>query len=148
MNRFYNKCGEQYSLTHDNFGQYKYNGMVSYRSTCRKCMAKNSKRWRQNNPDKREEEDQTRRSRENRAGGKPDDYWKHVILSNQDRKCYYCGKSIRGGQLDHKTPLAQGGTSAPENLAVVCKQCNTEKHAKTENEYREWRKDRNMPTNF
>jgi len=60
-------------------------------------------------------------------------------LAQADR-CGYCDQPLHGGgQLDHITPLAKNGTNAIENLAYACFQCNTEKHAKTADEYFLWR---------
>ena len=82
------------------------------------------------------------------AGGKPDPFWKGVLFEEQGGKCYYCGEEITSGQLDHKISIAKGGSSNRNNLALACTQCNAEKHAKTEDEYREWRRDRGMSTDF
>jgi 5-methylcytosine-specific restriction endonuclease McrA len=42
-------------------------------------------------------------------------------------------------QIDHLTPVIQGGTHSISNLAIVHKQCNAEKHGKTLEEHWEWR---------
>ena len=43
--------------------------------------------------------------------------------------CYYCGRQVPPHELtmDHKIPLAQGGTSEKWNLVPACKECNTKK---------------------
>lgn len=52
--------------------------------------------------------------------------------------CYLCLKPIEFGQdcIEHKTPLARGGSNLYENLAVAHRSCNNRKCAKTEAEYR------------
>lgn len=35
-----------------------------------------------------------------------------------------------GGEVDHIVPLCQGGSSAPENLALRCKSCHGLKDAR------------------
>jgi 5-methylcytosine-specific restriction endonuclease McrA len=52
--------------------------------------------------------------------------------------CYLCLKPIEFGKdsLEHKTPLIRGGTNEYNNLAIAHRSCNSKKHAKTEEEYR------------
>jgi 5-methylcytosine-specific restriction endonuclease McrA len=51
-------------------------------------------------------------------------------------RCWYCGKPIKGApHLDHKTPLARGGSNGPENLCYACGPCNLSKSSKTPAEY-------------
>lgn len=51
-------------------------------------------------------------------------------------RCWYCGKSIEGApHLDHKIPLARGGSNGPENLCYACSWCNRSKSAKTPAEF-------------
>lgn len=38
--------------------------------------------------------------------------------------CYYCGRP-KPLSLDHKVPLKQGGTDELDNLAPVCRPCNS-----------------------
>lgn len=41
-------------------------------------------------------------------------------------RCAYCGKEITLSemQVDHKTPLHNGGTNQDDNLLPACKSCN------------------------
>lgn len=51
-------------------------------------------------------------------------------VAQRDRyKCVYCGKSVRAVKchVDHVIPLAKGGTSQPDNLALACVSCNQAK---------------------
>jgi 5-methylcytosine-specific restriction endonuclease McrA len=43
--------------------------------------------------------------------------------------CHYCGKKFNPVDLtmDHKIPLARGGTSEKSNLVPACKECNNRK---------------------
>lgn len=56
-----------------------------------------------------------------------------------DRDNYLCqpckaaGKWRRATQVDHITPIAQGGTEEPSNLQAICKPCHD---AKTQREAR------------
>lgn len=48
-------------------------------------------------------------------------------------RCQYCGAKKPPLQLtlDHITPRAQGGESAPENLVTACVECNQRKGSRT-----------------
>lgn len=57
-------------------------------------------------------------------------------LKAQGGKCCYCGKAIYrrfvGGTanpgtatLEHLRPKSEGGTDAPDNIAIACFTCNT-----------------------
>lgn len=48
---------------------------------------------------------------------------KSDIFLRDGRKCSHCG-STYALQIDHRVPLAAGGTDAPENLRVLCRKCN------------------------
>jgi hypothetical protein len=51
-------------------------------------------------------------------------------------RCWWCGKSIIDTpHLDHKMPLARGGSNGSENLCYSCGPCNCSKSAKTPAEY-------------
>lgn len=54
--------------------------------------------------------------------------------------CYLCLKPIEFGQdsLDHKIPLVRGGSNNRDNLDIVHKLCNSIKHIKTPEEYKEY----------
>ncbi len=53
-------------------------------------------------------------------------WWKKKIA---DGICYYCGEKFSFDELtmDHKIPLARGGSSEKSNLVPACKECNTNK---------------------
>ncbi|HOT61177.1 MAG TPA: HNH endonuclease [Candidatus Dojkabacteria bacterium] len=57
-------------------------------------------------------------------------------LKEQDYKCLYCGKDIEDDfSIDHIIPLSRGGTNEPDNIDLVCKDCNTRKSTRTKSEY-------------
>ena len=52
-------------------------------------------------------------------------------------KCWFCARVLSGGWLvDHLTPVCKGGTNAHSNLVASCEPCNTDKGARTLEEFR------------
>ncbi|MCP4131082.1 MAG: HNH endonuclease [bacterium] len=64
-------------------------------------------------------------------------WWKKKISAGT---CYYCGKKFPPAELtmDHKIPLARGGTSEKMNLAAACKECNNKKKNLLPTEWEEY----------
>lgn len=64
-----------------------------------------------------------------------------AILDNmfvqQKGKCFYCLKKFPSNKyhVEHKTPLAKGGTNDRGNLVLACAGCNLSKGAKTAEEF-------------
>ena len=48
---------------------------------------------------------------------------KRYVWQKADSKCELC-KSTYAPQTDHIIPFAQGGTNEPENLRLLCRNCN------------------------
>jgi 5-methylcytosine-specific restriction endonuclease McrA len=63
-------------------------------------------------------------------------YLKHTsfVLDRDGHKCVYCN-STRRLTLDHVIPQSRGGSDSPENLVACCKSCNSEKGARTPEEW-------------
>ena len=53
-------------------------------------------------------------------------WWRKKISTGL---CHYCGLKFNPKELtmDHKIPLARGGSSNKENLVPACKDCNNKK---------------------
>lgn len=51
--------------------------------------------------------------------------------------CKACGSS-EDISVDHILPLERGGQNCKENCTVLCRSCNSSKHAKTYTEWRDW----------
>lgn len=52
------------------------------------------------------------------------------LLKETDHRCAHCGTPLNrytNLTIDHVIPLNKGGTNDPENLTVLCEDCNTEK---------------------
>ena len=54
---------------------------------------------------------------------------------SQNKKCYYCGVTLKNPQVDHKTPRSKGGLNVIDNIAICCKDCNHLKGTKNEAEF-------------
>jgi hypothetical protein len=68
-----------------------------------------------------------------------------VCITNHRRKkvygmfsgrCAYCGEQPKSLQVDHRVPVAQGGTNHIENLLPACAQCNNFKSTFSVEEFR------------
>ena len=51
---------------------------------------------------------------------------KIYIFTRDNKKCFYCGKSLKYRQitLDHYLPLSKGGKNEVFNLVTCCRKCN------------------------
>lgn len=60
-------------------------------------------------------------------------YGKYSIFARDRWTCQYCGakKGINELTKDHVVPRAQGGRSCWENVVAACKECNSQKAART-----------------
>lgn len=57
------------------------------------------------------------------------DYEKKTVYAKADGKCAICGKPVKFKKMtvDHKTPLAKGGTNELSNLQLAHLKCNRAK---------------------
>ena len=142
------KCGEIYPLTRDNFGQTKQkSGNVTWRKVCRACMRKNTAKHYAKNPEKVIQRVAKRKQQDIKADGYFTENDISKIRKELVDKCRYCRKNLNGGgEVEHMTPISQGGSNRPSNITLACFQCNKEKHGKTLSQYIQWRKDRGLET--
>lgn len=65
---------------------------------------------------------------------------KEVMLTEQNQECFYCHKLLllKDATIDHKKPLARGGTHELSNLCAACHHCNNLKSHMTVEEYRDF----------
>lgn len=64
--------------------------------------------------------------------------WRLDFIGTNGGRCHYCnrvgtlemGPGGRPWHIDHKDPIALGGTDEDSNLALACKRCNLAKSAK------------------
>lgn len=143
--------------------RYRYENSDKVRESKRRyyqanAVALNEKRrkWRKDNPDKvrkswRDWENKNtdklricararqhrRREHKLRNGGTHTASDIQAQYDNQHGKCWWCGKKIKDTKyhVDHRVPLARGGSNAPENLVIACPKCNQSKGAKLPHEW-------------
>ena len=60
------------------------------------------------------------------------------LIKKQKGRCMYCGRKVARDlfDLDHKNPVAKGGTNRKSNFQLLCRTCNTRKDALTDREFR------------
>jgi len=67
-----------------------------------------------------------------RMPGKPEIERLYV---EQEGRCAYCRDQLDRYHIDHKIPVARGGTNEIENLHLTCGRCNMRKHTLTHEEF-------------
>ena len=63
---------------------------------------------------------------------------KRELHKAQRGKCMHCGRmpGIDLMDIDHKNPVAKGGSDQKRNLQLLCRSCNTRKGATTDRQFR------------
>jgi 5-methylcytosine-specific restriction endonuclease McrA len=125
------KCGEFKPATRDYFG---HTPSGNFRGACRDCVRLNVRKWEQVNA--------CRETKKGNSAKRVHGYSMILsLLANQGYCCVYCSQTLtpETGQIDHITPTSRGGSDSADNLQMLCKQCNLEKHAKTHEEHLAWR---------
>ena len=89
------------------------------------------------NPEKRRVLVRNRRARKRGNGGSFTAADILLIFQSQNGKCWWCGKKFKGKEyhIDHRIPLARGGSNAAENIVLTCPACNLRKQAKLPQEF-------------
>jgi 5-methylcytosine-specific restriction endonuclease McrA len=95
--------------------------------------------WNRKNPEAVRTHDNKKRAMRLRAPGKftKDDVKK--LLALQKYTCVICRSKLTKYHVDHKIPLARGGSNDPENLQILCPPCNQSKGAKDPIEFMQQR---------
>lgn len=88
-------------------------------------------KWREANPENCKALDHKRRARKLKAGGSFSVAEIRAMLKRQRGKCVACRIDIsKNYHIDHRMPLALGGSNDVSNIQLLCPHCNLSKHAK------------------
>ncbi len=137
------KCRELKPETTDYFNRLPSG---NYRGSCKKCMAANTKKHYDANPQATMDRAAEYKEKRDSAPGYFTESELIELRRTQKDKCLYCQAELHGGgELDHKNPVSRGGDNWPRNMAWACRTCNRDKHSKTVEEFRAWRRDRGLP---
>jgi 5-methylcytosine-specific restriction endonuclease McrA len=102
-------------------------------------MVERARKWREANPEAVTAMCRLRRARRFAAGGTHTTEDIDRLLISQDHKCAnpHCRADLTSAkkELDHKQPLARGGSDGIDNLQWLCAPCNRRKHAKPMGEW-------------
>lgn len=138
-------CSKVQPLTREYFGSTPSGG---FRGQCRTCMREHVRAY-NNASAERKQAAVERAMRRTHFSEADRDKHRTALLRRDGSHCFYCRKALGAAyHVDHKLPLAKGGTDALSNLALACVQCNQEKHNKTVDEYRSWRRRNRLPVLF
>ena len=95
-----------------------------------KASAKNAK-WRKENKDKVRAGWQNRKAKKLAYGGKLTPGLSAKLFALQRGKCACCGEPLgENYHMDHVMPLALGGPNTDDNMQLLRKICNLQKHTK------------------
>ena len=93
--------------------------------------AAGKKRWRNANPEIIRHCDRIKRAKRRGVLGSHSKAQVATLYILQKAKCGNCGTSLKAGyHVDHKMPIARGGTDDITNLECLCPSCNSRKHVK------------------
>ncbi len=105
--------------------------MARYGNLTREVRNEKASLWRKENPKKRVAYEAKRRSLKIGSFGSFTVEDVDRIMSLQKNKCANCQCCVLGGyHVDHVNPLSKGGSNGPENIQILCPNCNQRKHAK------------------
>ena len=67
-----------------------------------------------------------------------DSHQKQSLYDEQGGRCAYYGikRQIQDMEVDHKVPIAKGGTNAQANLHITCRRCNNRKGTLADSQFR------------
>lgn len=114
-----------------------------YNAKAREWKLRNAERnraitraWHEANPHANAMHAHRRRARVLEVGGSFTAKDVEAQFNAQDGRCFYCGIQLTRFHVDHRMPIARGGSNGPENIACACPPCNLSKSTKTEAEFR------------
>lgn len=105
-------------------------------------LRERSRQYDKQHPDKMRARVKRRRARRLGAIGSHTVEQFYQLCSRLDWCCSYCNSKLDNRTVteDHIIPLSKGGSDDIENIAPACRYCNTQKGARTYEEYMEYLK--------
>lgn len=98
----------------------------------RDAVIDRTKKWAAQNPESGRSSVRNRRSAIRNAEGFHTRKDIDIIGIEQGWMCAGCGSDVSAGyHVDHVHPLSKGGSNWPENLQILCAECNLKKSAKS-----------------
>jgi 5-methylcytosine-specific restriction endonuclease McrA len=102
------------------------------RERMREYHTEYQREWRKHNKEK----ERSYRVRRRSTGGKHTAEDIKLQLASQRGNCWWCGKKLKDDwHVDHRVPLARGGSNNANNLCISCPTCNKSKGAKMPHEW-------------
>lgn len=107
-----------------------------YRETHREHIRAQQTRWRINNRATDQATKRRYKARQRGAVGSHTGADIAEIYRSQRGLCWWCGKPVgEDYHVDHRIPLARGGTNYPNNLCISCPRCNQSKKDRLPHEW-------------
>jgi 5-methylcytosine-specific restriction endonuclease McrA len=95
-----------------------------------------TRQWCQEHTEQAKANKRRHRARKRDAAGQHTAADIQVIYASQRGLCWWCSCELKDNyHVDHRVPLARGGSDAPENLVLTCPHCNISKGSKLPSEW-------------
>jgi hypothetical protein len=109
---------------------------VTWYEANREQRIKKASEYQRNNPERTRTRNRNRRARRDGAEGSHTLQELSALRQQQDNKCACCGIELDDtAHVDHRIPLARGGTNYISNLQWLCAFCNVSKNASLPDEW-------------
>lgn len=95
-----------------------------------KKQKENRARWKKENPEYFRHKNKVKRARRKGSIGRFTKLDIDKIYTSQHGICLICHVKLKDYHIDHVMPIALGGSNWPDNLQLLCRECNIEKGAK------------------
>jgi len=107
-----------------------------YREANAEKVREINRRWRVANPGRAAAIRHRRRARKVEAGGRHTAEDIRLQYEGQNGRCWWCGCKLDDTyHIDHRIPLARGGSNDASNIVIACPTCNLSKGARLPQEW-------------